>query len=94
MGILSRWRKRPAAYRNTLAVGAPLIRTVIEDNLQFEISGVLYDYIRTVSDDDLDWLGEQILNDPDLWLCLTDTIIAYAVSMKFTEILEEGGFDE
>ena len=94
MRIIPRWRKRQPVYRNSITVGAPLIRTVIEDNLEFEISAVLWDFLRTVDDDDLNWLGEQILNDVDLWMCLTDTIVSYVTSMKFTQVLEEGGFDE
>ena len=92
MRIIPRWRKRPA--RNVLVVDAHLIRSVVNDNIDFSIPGSLYDYVYEVDDDTLDWLGGEILNDPDLWIALTDTIVSYVTSLKFTEILDEGGVED
>jgi hypothetical protein len=89
MRIIPRWRKRP--QRNVLFVDASLIREVVNDHIDFSIPASLYDYVYEVDDETLDWLGGEILNDPDVWLTLTDTIIAYVTSLKFTEILDEGG---
>jgi hypothetical protein len=85
MRIFRRWRKSHINQRNTLVINASLIRIIVEDNVDFAVGGLLYDYLRDVSDDELDWLGGEILNDP---------IISYVVSLKFTQILEQGGLDE
>ena len=94
MHIFRRRRKSRREERNVLVINSALIRIIVEDNIEFPVGGLLYDYLRDVSDEDLDWLGGEILNDSELWLCLVDTIISYVVSMKFTEVLEEGGLDE
>lgn len=46
-----------------------------------------------VDDDTLNWLGEQIINDPDLWLAITDAVNSYALSLKFQEVLDQGGME-
>lgn len=89
-----RWRKRHQLPRNVLLVDAKLIRSVVCDNLDFTIPGSLYDFVYEVDDATLDKLGGAILDDTDLWLSLTDTIVAYVTSLKFSEILDQGGIDD
>lgn len=85
-----RWRKTP---KNTLTIDAQLIRSIVCDNLDFSVPTSLYDFVYEVDDYTLDWLGEKVLNDTDLWLAITDTINSYALSLKFQYVLDEGGFD-
>lgn len=92
MRIIPRWRKKP--QRNVLFIDASLIREVINDHVDFSIPASLYDYVYEVDDDTLDWLGGEILNDTDVWVAITDAIIAYVTSLKFTEILDEGGVED
>jgi hypothetical protein len=41
-----------------------------------------------LTDLDLEILGEQILEDQELWICLTDTVIAHLTSLKFEMIVD------
>lgn len=91
MTFLSRWRKR--SYNNVITIGPDLIRELISDDVDFPINALLYDYIHSVSDDDLNRLGEAIATDDELWMCLADVVISYAVSMRFTELIEEAGIE-
>jgi hypothetical protein len=87
-----RFRRKPKR-RNTLVINSHLIRAIIAEEIDFPMNALLYDYARDLPDDDLDWLGEKILDDPDLWMCLTDTIISHTVSLRFTDLLEEAGLE-
>lgn len=91
MTILSRWRKK--RYNNAIVVDAQFIRDVVADNVDFPINAMLYDYIKEVSDDELNELGEFIANDDDIWAMLADLAISYAVSMRFRELVEESGIE-
>jgi len=92
---MSRWRKkRDRVPQNVLVISPQLIRSVINDNLDLQIPESLYEYVYEVDDYTLMMLGEQILDDHELWLTLTEVIVAYVTSLKFTEVMEEGGFDE
>lgn len=91
MTFLSRWRKKP---RNTIVVDAQLIRDIISEDVDFPINAMLYDYVHSVSDDDLNYLGEAIIDDAELWMCLTDVVISYTVSMRFRELVEEAGIEQ
>lgn len=86
-----RWRK---THDNQLIVDASLIRSIVCDNLDFSVPTSLYDFMYEVDDETLNWLGEQILKDADLWLAITDTINAYALSLKFQEVLDQGGLED
>lgn len=90
MGIFSRWRKKPY---NTIVVDAQLIRDIISEDVDFPINAMLYDYVNSVSDDDLNHLGEAIVDDGELWMCLTDVVISYTVSMRFTELMQEADIE-
>ena len=85
-----RWRKTP---NNVLTIDASLIRSIVCDNIDFAVPTSLYDYMYEVDDDTLNWLGEQIINDPDLWLAITDAVNSYALSLKFQEVLDQGGME-
>lgn len=93
MRLLTRWRRRPEPVLNSIIIDAHMIREIIEDNLSFGIGGVLHDYIRTVSDDDLDYLGEAIAHDGEVWDTVVDAVLSYTLSMRFQELLEEGGLE-
>ena len=90
MGLFRRTPKR----RNTLTINSHFIKAIIAEEADFPMNAILYDYVRGLPDDDLDWLGEQILDDPELWACLTDVIISHAVSLRFTDLLEETGIEQ
>lgn len=94
MKLPRRWRKTNKLPRNVLVVDAQLIRSVVCDNLDFTIPGSLYDFVYDVDEETLNKLGGAILDDTDLWMCLTDTIVAYVTSLKFSEILDQGGVDD
>jgi hypothetical protein len=49
----------------------------------------LYDFVYELTDLDLEILGEQILEDQELWICLTDTVLAYLTSLKFEMIIDD-----
>ena len=88
-----RWRKKRNRWDNTLTINAHFIRAIVAEEVDFPMNAVLYDYVKSLPDDDLEWLGTQILDDPELWLCLTDVIISHTVSLRFTDLLEETGLE-
>lgn len=91
MTFKRRWRKRdlPSSERYTLRVSPQLIRSVINDNLDPDVPESLYDFVYEVDDEVLARLGDSILDDQELWLCLTDTIVTYVTSLKFTMMVNE-----
>lgn len=91
MTFMSRWRKKP---QNFIVISPNLIREVIADDIEFPINAILYDYINSQTDRDLEWLGEQIVQDEELWEILNDFIISYAVSMRFNDLLWEAGIEQ
>lgn len=95
MGLLTRWRKRPDPILNSIVIDAHMIREIIEDNLimGFGIGSVLHDYVRSLPDEDLDYLGEAIAHDGDVWDTVVDAVLSYTLSMRFQELLEEGGLE-
>lgn len=91
MTFLSRWRKKP---QNFIVISPDLIREVIAEDIEFPINTVLYDYVRDLTDRDLEWLGEQIVQDDEIWLILTDFIISHTLSMRFNDLLLEAGLEQ
>lgn len=91
MTFLSRWRKKP---QNFIVISPTLIREVIAEDIEFPINTVLYDYVRDLTDRDLEWLGEQIVQDDEIWLILTDFIISHTLSMRFNDLLLEAGLEQ
>jgi hypothetical protein len=91
MRLIRRWRKNQP--NNILVVNAQLIRSIVNDNLDFSVPSSLYDYVYELDDETLDWLGEKIIDDYELWDALTPIIIEYVTSLKFTQVLDQGGID-
>lgn len=90
---MRRKQRRRKTPLNTLTVDAELIRDVVCDGLDFSLPGSVYDFVYEADDETLNWLGEEIIHDGDLWLAITDTIISYAMSLKFQSVLDQGGLD-
>lgn len=91
MTFMSRWRKKP---QNFIVISPDLIREAIAEDIEFPINTILYEYVRSLSDQDLEYLGEQIVQDEEIWMILTDFIISYTVSMRFNDLLWEAGLEQ
>lgn len=92
---MRRWRKRelPSPEQYTLRVSPQLIRSVINDNLDPDIPESLYEFVYELDDATLARLGDSILDDQDLWACLTETIITHVTSLKFMMIVTDNPYN-
>lgn len=71
-----------------LVLSPQLIRSIVNDNFEPVIPNSLYDFVYELTDLDLELIGEQVLEDQEFWICLTDTVIAYLTSLKFEMIVD------
>ena len=82
------WKRDRTPPSNALVLSPQLIRSIVNDNFEPVVPNSLYDFVYELTDLDLEILGEQILEDQELWICLTDTVIAYLTSLKFEMIVD------
>lgn len=82
------WKRDRTPPFNVLVISPQLIRSIVNDNFEPVVPNSLYDFVYELTDLDLEILGEQILEDQELWICLTDTVIAYLTSLKFEMIVD------
>lgn len=83
------WKRNQKPPFNVLVLSPQLIRSIVNDNLEPVMPNSLYDFVYELTDLDLEVLGEQILEDQELWICLTDTVLAYLTSLKFEMIIDD-----
>lgn len=82
------WKSDRTPPSNALVLSPQLIRSIVNDNFEPVVPNSLYDFVYELTDLDLEILGEQILEDQELWICLTDTVIAHLTSLKFEMIVD------
>jgi hypothetical protein len=82
------WKRDRTPPSNALVLSPQLIRSIVNDNFEPVVPNSLYDFVYELTDLDLEILGEQILEDQELWICLTDTVIAHLTSLKFEMIVD------
>lgn len=82
------WKRTPKPPSNILIISPQLIRSIVNDNYDPVIPNSLYEFVYELSDLDLETIGEQVLWDQELWLCLTDVVIAHLTSLKFQKIVD------
>lgn len=88
MRFIRRWSTPP---RNTIVVDASLIRSIIDDNLDLSIPEVLQDFVSDKDDFALNLIGEAVVEDPEVWEAITRVVVAYVITFKFSELLQDGG---